>query len=55
MTAERRTKSPRDEKGPLTWLHQRRDKNGQPLISRQEREAGNVWRPIFMRRCSIHA
>jgi hypothetical protein len=40
MTAERRTKSPRDEKGPLTWLHQRRDKNGQPLISRQEREAG---------------
>ncbi|MBU2531756.1 MAG: DNA replication protein [Alphaproteobacteria bacterium] len=31
----------RDEKGPLTWLHQRRDKNGQPLISKEELEAGN--------------
>jgi Domain of unknown function (DUF6456) len=40
MTGSRRARAPRDEKGPLTWLHQRRDKNGQPLISREEREAG---------------
>jgi hypothetical protein len=26
--------------GPLTWLHQRRDKNGNPLISAAERDAG---------------
>lgn len=31
---------PREEKGPLTWLHQRRDKNGKPLISAEELAAG---------------
>ena len=31
---------PRDEKGPLSWLHQRRDKNGKPLISEEELAAG---------------
>ncbi len=28
------------DKGPLTWLHQRRDKEGNPLISAEERDAG---------------
>jgi hypothetical protein len=28
------------DKGPLTWLHQRRDKHGNPLIRAEERDAG---------------
>lgn len=40
MQPPKRLVRPRDEKGPLTWLHQRRDKNGEPLISREELEAG---------------
>ncbi len=28
------------DKGPLTWLHQRRDKYGNPLIRAEERDAG---------------
>lgn len=34
--------SPRrmEQIGTLAWLHRRRDKNGQPLISSEEREAG---------------
>ncbi len=30
----------REEGGPLAWLHHRRDKSGQPLISREEFAAG---------------
>ncbi len=40
MTGPKRIVGPRDEKGPLNWLHHRRDKNGDPLISREELEAG---------------
>jgi len=40
MTRSKGDFTPREEKGPMTWLHQRRDKNGQPLISREEFEAG---------------
>lgn len=36
----KRTAHPRDELGPLTWLYQRRDKHGKPLISEEERSAG---------------
>lgn len=40
MVGPKRLIGPRDEKGLLTWLHQRRDKQGRPLISREEMEAG---------------
>ena len=47
MTRRRRTESPRagargrrEERGPLAWLHQRRDKAGQRLISAEELAAG---------------
>ena len=35
------------DKGPLTWLHQRRDKAGNPLISREERDAGERFATDF--------
>ena len=40
MTRSGKMARVRHEKGPLTWLHQRRDKNGQPLISGEELAAG---------------
>lgn len=47
MTRKGRTAPPRDraqarrdERGPLAWLHQRRDKAGQRLISGEELAAG---------------
>lgn len=40
MVEKKRSVQPREDLGPLAWLHQRRDKNGQPLISADEKEAG---------------
>ena len=40
MLGPKRIVRPREELGPLTWLHQRRDKHGKPLISDEERTAG---------------
>lgn len=40
MTESGKIVRPRHEKGPLAWLHQRRDKAGQPLISAEELAAG---------------
>ena len=40
MSSGRRLVRPAGDKGPLTWLHQRRDKAGNPLITREERDAG---------------
>lgn len=40
MTRSGKVARPRHEKGPLAWLHQRRDKNGEPLISADELAAG---------------
>ena len=40
MTDSGKVVRPRHEKGPLAWLHQRRDKSGQPLISSEELAAG---------------
>ena len=46
---ETRTTAARDAVGSLAWLHSRRDKDGQPLISAEqlaagERLAGDLWR-----------
>ena len=38
---------PRDDKGPLIWLHQRRDKNGNRLISDAELKAGEMLAADF--------
>jgi hypothetical protein len=40
MVHPNRIVRPSSEKGPLGWLHQRRDKNGKPLISAEELAAG---------------
>lgn len=38
---------PAGDVSPLTWLHNRRDKHGKPLISREERDAGERFATDF--------